>query len=116
MLFLIIVNKKKNKNNCFFEEFKKKKLKKMGNLLRVPVICSHDHLKISNVKGSPEMDEDMTSYKMQFAHLSCGDCGMNCYRKRSFFIIPLAKVDFGNKTCKMDKFRVNGKYGFQNLI
>ncbi len=49
-------------------------------------LCFHPSLQIRNVRGSVEPDhENITSYGIQYAHLHCPDCGLNCYGQRGSY-------------------------------
>lgn len=48
-------------------------------------ICDHAHLRIEFVKGSPINYDTATSYADTFAHFSCPECNLNCFRKRSYY-------------------------------
>ena len=51
-----------------------RKKKEMGNK---HVICNHPHLDVRSIRG-PENLRD-TLFVIEFAHLTCSDCNMNCY-------------------------------------
>ncbi len=49
-------------------------------------ICNHQNLKMDFVQGPKKLDyKTITSYKPTFAHFTCSDCKLDCFRRRDYY-------------------------------
>jgi hypothetical protein len=75
--------------------------------LRKRLICDDDIRGTRYLKGSKKLDyKTLTSYKPTFAHFTCPNCKLDCFRKRDYYYSWI----FGDTPNKWENWTPENKF------